>query len=101
VENEYPYINGGPLLDDKLWRMNIRIHGGALLDDKLCGTKDLLWMTNYNLALITNTPYTKREKNRVWGGWGGPRLIIIIIIRHATQVPTMCYFLLFFPHDWQ
>jgi hypothetical protein len=75
VENEYPYINGGPLLDDKL-----------------CGTKDLLWMTNYNLALITNTPYTKREKNRVWGGWGGPRLIIIIIIRQATQVPTMCYF---------
>ncbi len=46
MENEYPYINGGPLLDDKLWRMNIRIHGGALLDDKLCGTKDLLWMTN-------------------------------------------------------
>jgi hypothetical protein len=59
VENEYPYIHDGPLLDDKLWRMNTRIHGGALLDDKLCIhdgplLDDKLWTMN----------------TRIHGGWG-------------------------------
>jgi len=109
-------IHDGTLLDDKLWRMNIRIHDGPLLDDKLWRMNTHIhtwwgfvgWQIVQNKrfslddklesALITNAPYTTRKKIGLWGGgWGGR----LIIVRHATQVPTMCYFLLFFPHDWQ